>query len=98
LSSPTLFPYTTLFRSAEDAQLRNVICAVTDERLSVAVSPFNDDISRFSLAKKDVVTVRPSNTERTGIGVQGVVTPLQNHGQATADRKSTRLNSSHGSI
>src|SRR3712207_8959740 len=81
----TLFPYTTLFRSAAGAGLRDVELLGRDEPVDERVLPRSvDDGRRRGCAGEDgdPVTARD---ERHG-------------GQGEEDRKSTRLNSSHANI
>src|SRR2546422_10030396 len=90
----TLFPYTTLFRSrqflAESTTIATVgatfgiIAGIGLTVLINAVSPLPASVSPSSV----VVAVIMG----TGVGVLAGVYP------ATRDRKSTRLNSSHGYI
>src|SRR5687768_18231948 len=75
----TLFPYTTLFRSAR-GQVRNV------------------DVARARVAADRPLGLRPAgDLEDLEPGAGGPVRDLQ-EGRVREDRKSTRLNSSHGYI
>src|SRR5256884_8046208 len=90
----TLFPYTTLFRSSANP---GVVPAITD--LGVG-SP------AFSLTKEGTGTLilTSASAYRGGTTVNRGVLNIQNSnalgqgGATTTDRKSTRLNSSHGYI
>src|SRR5258707_9839976 len=78
----TLFPYTTLFRSAHDMAIRRLVAAGAQPITWLAmVGELQRDWAR---------------TERLGTVAQ----ILFDHGGASdrADRKSTRLNSSHANI
>src|SRR5256885_11155437 len=73
----TLFPYTTLFRS--EAQL--------DMRRLAVLAPAVQDMRNLRVGKQRVVrAVRAVHGDDIGQPAAGVI---------TADRKSTRLNSSH---
>src|SRR5207245_10891616 len=88
-----LFPYTTLFRSCSDAEelvhldiplLSNAKCSVGSLVLHCRVPP--------AVEMEHVVSCRQ---------IEANATSLEREDEdrwATADRKSTRLNSSHGSI
>src|SRR2546422_4220415 len=78
----TLFPYTTLFRSHRESD------RVDDERLQGNVLPIRDDRDH------------PVGTGPQGVQHELGLAPAQveDPGHAAGDRKSTRLNSSHGYI
>src|SRR3712207_8740020 len=83
----TLFPYTTLFRS-DDAQLRpRTRAAVAGVR--GAGLPFVIVTGRMFRSVKRYLDA---------LGLDGLVVCYQGAVVATADRKSTRLNSSHANI
>src|SRR5687768_17649273 len=79
----TLFPYTTLFRSRRQrARLSGVAPALRPRRLL-------EDLLRRALSK-DPLPLLPNRVDRAG--------REQEQHDADRDRKSTRLNSSHGYI
>src|SRR2546429_973985 len=87
----TLFPYTTLFRSVNVADVRVVDIAI-------------DDVSH-DLASASAVTFRlceiPSGISKRTKFFQGPAIQFENvvcRNPFAGDRKSTRLNSSHGYI
>src|SRR3712207_8908587 len=83
----TLFPYTTLFRSAERADVHEGVDDEVDGEPRVAVPVRRDD------AEQEVPGVRDGR-----VGQQPLRVRLR-HGRPVAeDRKSTRLNSSHANI
>src|SRR5690242_21529892 len=73
--TPTLFPYTTLFRSDLGAHLET------------GTDRFGERVGRFD-----------RHIDRLVISLSLVGVKNQGHFRQTADRKSTRLNSSHMSI
>src|SRR3989449_7571780 len=78
----TLFPYTTLFRSPNEA----TNCALASLAQKIGVdSAGNTPDTRWKVAVPTIVTVNATTNKWT-------------NGQITVDRKSTRLNSSHGYI
>src|SRR3712207_7645643 len=82
----TLFPYTTLFRSAEPG---------------LAPEPTADDELLLCHSTRFVETVRAFGRDPFGAGAAGIseggdVPPFS--GMHEADRKSTRLNSSYANI
>src|SRR3712207_7419793 len=79
----TLFPYTTLFRSALRRLLRRIIRIPIDVR---HVAPPRDGVT--------VMSGPGRATQDTGRSEPGAVRT----GAADRDRKSTRLNSSHANI
>src|SRR3546814_12060894 len=86
----TLFPYTTLFRSAREAQLRSYLAAITGK----ALANNQNNVTLMSLEREAETTrelylslVSRLKTETAALAGQGVTSSL--------DRKSTRLNSSH---
>src|SRR3546814_3161821 len=96
----TLFPYTTLFRSAEihvvaiDEDGRRAIAAARDDLFGVGTQPGFRGIAGCRLGERGAV-------ESFGIGDRGqnrrvveILLPVEIAGEG-ADRKSTRLNSSH---
>src|SRR2546422_8136792 len=81
----TLFPYTTLFRSRDGADVVLLMTEVVAKRLQRSVGHLHLDGCEFEM-KDDVV-----RAEEAG--------DVVGHLELTAvDRKSTRLNSSHGYI
>src|SRR5207249_7190192 len=91
---PTLFPYTTLFRSAPGQIGRDDLEAVADREAAVALG---------AVADVDVhPRGRPSRAAREFVQVAARVLhalmDLRDVAGQDADRKSTRLNSSHVSI
>src|SRR5206468_5750766 len=90
---PTLFPYTTLFRSEE----------VQGQRRPPRVSR-DDDCAAGVLclpALRGVEHRRGRTLERRKSGARGSLRAVRRYGpgaRALADRKSTRLNSSHDQI
>src|SRR3712207_9246340 len=90
----TLFPYTTLFRSDEDARVgeqgardRDALALAAGER-------------QAALADAGVVAVRQLGDEPRRLGALGRALDVLAAcvGAAVGDRKSTRLNSSHANI
>src|SRR5687768_18366890 len=82
---PTLFPYTTLFRSAGDrAQEREVV----DEELGQGEAEEGEAADSQPADPALQAQVEGDEADRAPEGADGGV----------ADRKSTRLNSSHGYI
>src|SRR5205085_10214489 len=89
--APTLFPYTTLFRSDQEALL-----AVGGEHHVVRGE-------RHGLGDADRLLAGAFHVERdlalALLPIHAVViSPSQHHRPQAADRKSTRLNSSHSQI
>src|SRR2546427_1817426 len=82
----TLFPYTTLFRSGAERRLRQ--CLV--ERRSAGLRPLDRLIHRELVDQRSGLPQRGREVSGGGGGAS------QEH--AAADRKSTRLNSSHSQI
>src|SRR3712207_7279337 len=79
----TLFPYTTLFRSLKNEGIIAINLADGDELIDV----------RHASDGAEVVLVT-----RNGKGLKFREADARAMGRATADRKSTRLNSSHANI
>src|SRR5687768_17768853 len=80
---PTLFPYTTLFRSRPDVISMDIHMPVMDGLASV----------------KEIMRVRPTPIVVVSGSVENSeLTVAFNAIRSGADRKSTRLNSSHGYI
>src|SRR3712207_9266730 len=90
----TLFPYTTLFRSGRVEQLPLVIDSVQDDRELVAAAR---GLPRHSHAMLvfDVLAGQPARRRALAAGGLAVV---PSDDPLFADRKSTRLNSSHANI
>src|SRR3989449_5824815 len=85
---PTLFPYTTLFRS------RAAKLGGDDTELATALVPRNG--FRFGAGGGRQFASRPS-AAATNVVVEGAE-PVSRDELLRRDRKSTRLNSSHGYI
>src|SRR5688572_30899037 len=83
----TLFPYTTLFRSAAEVEKWHRDARRMADML-FAVSPFKERRKDFNVWAVDV-TSDQSGVSRPSDGV---------HHRTALDRKSTRLNSSHSQI
>src|SRR5689334_24744738 len=83
----TLFPYTTLFRSAVIERAERVLDALEKSGEADTVAKLADDLPLFSAA-------RPKG----GAPVRESAGPSDAEKALGADRKSTRLNSSHSSI
>src|SRR5204862_7424438 len=81
---PTLFPYTTLFRSIQGARDRGV-------RVTTEAYPYTASQTRIESA-----IFRDGWQERAEIGYGGLQWVAT--GERLTDRKSTRLNSSHVEI
>src|SRR3712207_6876746 len=82
----TLFPYTTLFRSASfsaAATLRLLRCAQDDNSFRIGLPPYRPYLSRSPPFPEGGRAARAES-------------PVQSH--RDPDRKSTRLNSSHANI
>src|SRR3546814_4961471 len=107
----TLFPYTTLFRSRSDVALADQITspgATWLDRQLVAREPVTTG-SGFGLEVRDAMEARAQHLEVQGLArrqgqrlilAQDLIGTLRNEelastAQVIADRKSTRLNSSH---
>src|SRR5947199_3784746 len=83
----TLFPYTTLFRSAEQARCRSVIVD-TAGRLQIDTEMMDElRALREAIAPREVLLVADGMTGQDAVRIA--------RGFHEADRKSTRLNSSH---
>src|SRR2546422_11263487 len=90
----TLFPYTTLFRSTLELHL------------GAAVLPVNDAVARLQLHWDQLALLPPPRTDGDDLalnrlllrGVGDVQPALHRFRLLHGDRKSTRLNSSHGYI
>src|SRR3546814_14472471 len=86
----TLFPYTTLFRSAIPAssgRLLDVGCGAG--HLSFAVAPVVKEVTAVDPSPRMLATVAEA---ATGRALENIATA---RASAESDRKSTRLNSSH---
>src|SRR3712207_7161103 len=82
----TLFPYTTLFRSAEQRGLEVVEAQIksTDQDMSSQITQFKaEGVNLVAL------TVAPGQLASAAVAMEA---------QGLEDRKSTRLNSSHANI
>src|SRR5207245_10447745 len=90
-----LFPYTTLFRSRytgqEDVLIGSPIAGRTSETENT-IGPFAS-----SICVRSDLSGNPTFRELLG-RVRAVVVGALEHKELPLDRKSTRLNSSHGSI
>src|SRR3712207_7394402 len=84
----TLFPYTTLFRSKADAAARKTGHGHAGEYRVVLDATGGTDFLGYTELR--------SESRLVGLLVDGVGIPAA--GAGTADRKSTRLNSSHANI
>src|SRR3712207_7753779 len=84
----TLFPYTTLFRSAEDRAAHAVAPEVLDAELLVRGDGAQPEADG---ARLDGETYRSPRLNEAAHGAR-------RRGHAHLDRKSTRLNSSHANI
>src|SRR5690606_39526675 len=98
LPSLTLFPYTTLFRSL-GILLERVPALEATEAVVDGVEPVLDEL-RFDVAEHDVVAVGGGDlcdpaSHRSRADDADSIDLVPYH---TADRKSTRLNSSHVKI
>src|SRR3712207_7890852 len=80
----TLFPYTTLFRSAHFA-------AAADAAGSTPLVLYN-------IPSRTVVNLAPELLAELAAELENVVAVKQANNDELADRKSTRLNSSHANI
>src|SRR5690349_22487432 len=90
--SPTLFPYTTLFRSVERAYRS---AGLTHQANAVMKCRELGECSK-ALTESEAYAAYRSGHLAAGLGEPGSET---GHGDASAaDRKSTRLNSSHVEI
>src|SRR3712207_9106725 len=90
----TLFPYTTLFRSQSDDPFFVDLGSIFDLGGLRPVNPAHV----IPLTDTDGVDALQSNNVLT-FGIQVPITALTRDGKRhTADRKSTRLNSSHANI
>src|SRR2546429_6038414 len=83
----TLFPYTSLFRS------RTVMQTQTHETTPTAIRPF-----RFNVPEEELTDLRRRINATRWPERETVADDSQGVQFATIDRKSTRLNSSHGYI
>src|SRR2546422_4674750 len=99
----TLFPYTTLFRSIDDVGVR--LPVDDDEHRGLAVGDAGvahvlhrvDDLGDVRQAHRGAVPVGDDERDVLARPLRLVVVAYRN-GAAVRDRKSTRLNSSHGYI
>src|SRR2546421_9398947 len=83
----TLFPYTTLFRSADD-----------QGEVSAAAPPHQDEPARLGLGEAPLAAPpAPAEGLAAGLGFLAQA-PVAADPAEVADRKSTRLNSSHDQI
>src|SRR2546429_9580778 len=90
----TLFPYTTLFRSEHE------------ERKLIAAAEVHEDLSGDSLVKQFQALEGRTDTDqqllalkqKLGLLPAGSPAEAKQLGKGAKDRKSTRLNSSHGYI
>src|SRR3712207_9552933 len=90
----TLFPYTTLFRSAGDAQPAGHRDVVVRGALGdVRVGQPGDDAA--VLRELDQLVEGLDGADQVAVGE---LDALRRAGRARGDRKSTRLNSSHANI
>src|SRR3712207_9037567 len=90
----TLFPYTTLFRSHGVVRRVEGVCAdVTGTR------PVDTEADRSEALQAEVTQMRAAMASRAVIEqAKGILMLLTNCREQVADRKSTRLNSSHANI
>src|SRR5437867_6468346 len=89
---PTLFPYTTLFRSPR-------FCYTSIRKSSQDILPSDDaPEKKRKKAKKPLIGVVCLLTTGGLISVRGLGGCAASHVEGTGDRKSTRLNSSHRTI
>src|SRR5207245_4576632 len=88
---PPLFPYTTLFRSTPADTLAELIRNGTSETRELALENPNKETLKLALAK---VAEDPNEDVRRAVASS----PYAPAEVLAKDRKSTRLNSSHGSI
>src|SRR5690242_21087432 len=86
----TLFPYTTLFRSARQGSANDAVC-IHQQDLALRAGP------RARRALNRVDQTQRGGVERGKIHVEAAAL-LRRAAEAHVDRKSTRLNSSHMSI
>src|SRR3546814_16426243 len=86
----TLFPYTTLFRSADDATLDG---ALVEDGVATFDVPRNVVIT--GAASVTSVTFTITGTDVFGDDLVETITGPTGATAASGDRKSTRLNSSH---
>src|SRR5207245_4741331 len=86
--APTLFPYTTLFRSATGTPYYDVVITRQPTQGILIKLPYTKKGGKFSFDLHH----RMAMTEDFGLPAE-VTTVVE-----VLDRKSTRLNSSHGSI
>src|SRR5207249_5287654 len=93
--SPTLFPYTTLFRSPSDVTVYNEVNPPEIRWLEKPV--VTDQVPGIKQAFERHMVEHPilAHHIRTGDGSARKISDFLSRGQ---DRKSTRLNSSHVSI
>src|SRR2546429_3792791 len=89
----TLFPYTTLFRS----QVEPSVIVEIAERRRHGGTPQRDARARGGLDEPPEVAAEQVPGDEQVLGLV-VVVIADRQGHATLDRKSTRLNSSHGYI
>src|SRR5207245_3764891 len=91
LAGHTLFPYTTLFRS-NAAQVAHSVVDAADKPSRFTSTPILAD--RLSIGTRSCLVVSRWRTV-TALSVSVSKSTVMQNG---VDRKSTRLNSSHGSI
>src|SRR5207245_9600243 len=91
----TLFPYTTLFRSVLDEAAREWL----QNRGSQTAADTAEQARLHAEAEKYIGIITGGNPRRSELASQLVRERLlREYGRKRSDRKSTRLNSSHGSI
>src|SRR5690606_41407735 len=94
----TLFPYTTLFRSGEIDIFENAearFLRLEGEQALDTLGRDDDHLAGLQIADE----TRPDDIQSAGLGGEDpCAVEVAQHQRADADRKSTRLNSSHVKI
>src|SRR2546422_10943946 len=90
----TLFPYTTLFRSRAAVDLLKTRCGLSPAAVVADIGSGTGILTELLLASgAQVIGVEPNDAMRAAAEAR-----FRAQGRFRRDRKSTRLNSSHGYI
>src|SRR5207249_8755408 len=91
---PTLFPYTTLFRSTESVRADGLQHRIVRAPGKLVTVPMGIDLKKFSPSPQGPANLRKA----LRLGMRDLVVGVVARLVPDKDRKSTRLNSSHVSI
>src|SRR2546429_1746101 len=92
----TLFPYTTLFRSLEQTAVRTA--SIIGQQLAEAKAKLDEQDAKLAQFKRQYIGSLPQEGQSNPSLSSTLNSRLKANTQALRDRKSTRLNSSHGYI